>query len=28
LFVERIGGDLQAGRGDNNEGTRFPVLSA
>ena len=27
-FVERIGGDLQVGRGDNNEGTRFTVLFA
>ena len=27
-FVKRIGGDLQVGRGDNNEGTRFTVLFA
>jgi len=27
-FVERIGGNLHIGRGDNNEGTRFTVLFA
>ena len=25
-FVERIGGELRIGRGDNNQGTRFTVL--
>ena len=27
-FVERIGGELQVSRGNNNEGTRFTVLFA